>query len=1046
MAFNGRLLSFLSVLCCISTVQSGDYFVALSRVVQCCTDEKVVVSVFGVGSSAIATRLVVEDANGVVLYGTDTVDVEEGTPQEFLISVPCQRLPKPTFPDGQRLVTVRAISDDSSLSFNNAVSVAVKSSPSIVLIQTDKPIYVKNDNVTIRVAVLGCNFVPCCREDNKCICNVLLDIKNPQNIIVDRLTIKQCASREMIKRRTFNLGLTPIEGDWSIVAKRSCDDTVISETSFEVKNYVLPRFDVVVRSPRFVKANDEHIKVNVTASYTYYKGVVGTLRVQLGIWNESTETANVIISQQFFLLPGDKGVKKLTFANGGYEQFPLGRRLSVFVEVTEKASGIKASASDNTAVFTDNPIKLDCDLMPPYYKPNLPLQMQTEKNQIIVQYNTYDTTRRRVFNFLLPKGTNSVGYCSFFHFCPKAGKKVKLKVINISVGDQRKQEGQSPHSDIINAQECTKWLVRARYPNGDNAEGVLVTATYEGNSKKQTTGTSGIVNLAVDVAGENQESIKIKVTAKNQILGVDCIFKKFCSPCSGLFSVRATVGKERVGGTADFEIVKSHAATERLPITALVVARGSIQSSQRFSSSSGPITTFQVQVTPQLADRFCVVAYYVKRCSDGQYHVISDIACVETDKRCANEISLSLANSIVEPGSQVNLDIKVDCPFSDIALLAVDKGLYILNNENKLTREKMFKTLDNCSRSCGYTLASSDGIFDVAGLTAISQTQLNPQCNCCSRSCSSTCLKEEIAKEIVFCTTLGDDRCPEIYQQIRDKGIWAIPIRRYRFCFSEYQKMVEGTSSFNLTTEIDARAQYDCCVGKDLRAKANVPSEFNDIFESSEGRPNKRRTSFPHVWLQNNVITNGNLGTVVHGLEVPDSITTWSIYGLAQCCATGFCVSEPVELTVFTPVFAECHLPYSFKRQEQVSVTCSVYNYNSNDIRACLQIVNPPDNLCTSAGTGKETTAACFVVDAEDTRSVNIPLLPLEVGTTKLTVRMKSFFGEDEVEMDVKVEPEGVRRDYDFRAELDPQGVNMADPGGCSLPPALGIMTSVCNN
>ncbi|XP_062522895.1 complement C3-like [Corticium candelabrum] len=464
MAFNGPLLGVLSVLCCISTVQSGDYFVALSRVVQCCNDEKVVVSVFGVGSSAIATRLVVEDANGVVLYGTDTIDVEEDTPQEFFISVPCQRLPKPTFPDNQRLVTVRAISDDSSLSFNNAVSVAVKSSPSLVLIQTDKPIYVKNDNVTIRVAVLGCNFVPCCREDNECICNVLLDIKNPQNIIVDRLTIKPCASREMIKKRTFNLGLTPIEGDWSIVAKRSCDDTVISETSFEVKNYVLPRFDVVVRSPRFVKAHEEHIKVNVTASYTYYKGVVGLLRVQLGIWNESTETANVIISQEFFLLPGDKGVKRLTFANGGYEQFPFGRRLSVFVEVTEEASGIKASAFDNTAVFTDNPIKLDCDLMPPYYKPNLPLQMQ----------------------------------------------------------------------------------VRARYANGENVEGVSVTASYDGKSKRQTTGASGIANLGVDVGGENQESITIEVKANDQNLGVNCIFKEFCSPCTGLFSVRPTVGEVRV--------------------------------------------------------------------------------------------------------------------------------------------------------------------------------------------------------------------------------------------------------------------------------------------------------------------------------------------------------------------------------------------------------------------------------------------------------------------------------------------------------------------
>ncbi len=66
----------------------------------------------------------------------------------------------------------------------------------------------------------------------------------------------------------------------------------------------------------------------------------------------------------------------MTFSNIGYDEFPIGKRLSVFAEVTEKASGIKASAFDNNAVFTDNPIKLDCDLMPPYYKPNVTLQMQ----------------------------------------------------------------------------------------------------------------------------------------------------------------------------------------------------------------------------------------------------------------------------------------------------------------------------------------------------------------------------------------------------------------------------------------------------------------------------------------------------------------------------------------------------------------------------------------------------------------------------------------------------------------------------------------------
>ncbi len=61
-----------SVYCC------SDYFVALPKVLQCCQNERVVVSVFDVGSSAIATRLVVEDANGVVINRTDTVDVKAG--------------------------------------------------------------------------------------------------------------------------------------------------------------------------------------------------------------------------------------------------------------------------------------------------------------------------------------------------------------------------------------------------------------------------------------------------------------------------------------------------------------------------------------------------------------------------------------------------------------------------------------------------------------------------------------------------------------------------------------------------------------------------------------------------------------------------------------------------------------------------------------------------------------------------------------------------------------------------------------------------------
>ena len=73
------------------------------------------------------------------------------------------------------------------------------------------------------------------------------------------------------------------------------------------------------------------------------------------------------------------------------------------------------------------------------------------------------------------------------------------------------------------------------------------------------------------------------------------------------------------------------------------------------------------------------------------------------------------------------------------------------------------------------------------------------------------------------------------------------------------------------------------------------------------------------------------LSTIQRHVKVPDSITDWSIYGMAQCCATGFCVSEPVSLKVSKPVFVECHLPYSLKRLQQVTLVCSAYNYNDHE-------------------------------------------------------------------------------------------------------------------
>jgi hypothetical protein len=66
------------------------------------------------------------------------------------------------------------------------------------------------------------------------------------------------------------------------------------------------------------------------------------------------------------------------------------------------------------------------------------------------------------------------------------------------------------------------------------------------------------------------------------------------------------------------------------------------------------------------------------------------------------------------------------------------------------------------------------------------------------------------------------------------------------------------------------------------------------------------------------------------------------------------------------------------------------------------------------------------------------------VGTTKLTVRLVTELGGDEIEKDILVEPEGITREYDIRAELDPEGVNADVNGKCIPEPPPDIRKGSC--
>ena len=59
----------------------------------------------------------------------------------------------------------------------------------------------------------------------------------------------------------------------------------------------------------------------------------------------------------------------------------------------------------------------------------------------------------------------------------------------------------------------------------------------------------------------------------------------------------------------------------------------------------------------------------------------------------------------MQPGENLTIDINVDCPNSEVALLAVDKGLFSLNNDNTLSRDKVSNAV--ACKATYFTLVST---------------------------------------------------------------------------------------------------------------------------------------------------------------------------------------------------------------------------------------------------------------------------------------------------------------------------------------------------
>ncbi|KAM6291914.1 alpha-2-macroglobulin-like [Porphyrio hochstetteri] len=256
-----------------------------------------------------------------------------------------------------------------TLQFRSRKSVLVQNSESLVFIQTDKPIYKPAQTVLFRIVSLDKDFYP-------------LNEKFPFVYVQDpqRNRVYQWQGVELetgLTQLSFPLSSEPIQGSYKIVVQKSFSSHV--EHSFSVEEYVLPKYEVLVKLPKMITIKDTELPVTVCGLYTYGKPVPGLVNVQVcrkfsrsasNCYGKEAEA----VCEEFTGQADTRGCVSDVVRTKIFQLQRRGYEMSIEVQgkFTEDGTGVEITGTGSCEI-TSTMSKISFDLLDSQYRPGIPL-------------------------------------------------------------------------------------------------------------------------------------------------------------------------------------------------------------------------------------------------------------------------------------------------------------------------------------------------------------------------------------------------------------------------------------------------------------------------------------------------------------------------------------------------------------------------------------------------------------------------------------------------------------------------------------------------
>lgn len=854
--------------------------------------------------------------------------------------------------DKMNQVVLHVISD----AINHHVLVPISRSNGFMFIQTDKPLYTPQQNVKVRVFSLNQELRPADRS-------VFLTFRDPDREKVDVVEVKDVSNGMPSLQNPFRIPINPKLGIWTIEASYMDHFDTVAKTDFEVREYVLPSFTILIQ-PRhnYISFNNFNMfSFKVSAKYLHGAPVAGGelfLRYGFVSPNSSPVIVPSSVTRQRLSTTGEIAMNvNLEKAFSHYSgpktlQDLLDKYLYMTVLLREDTGGISQEAELNSVKFVKSPYRLGLVSTPPFIKPGLPYYIQ-----VLVKDHLNEPVRGVPVSLVeshLHRSGRDMQNLSCFNPISSGDDGIAQFVCNIKIESLR---------------------LDLRFVTADQS-----------------------------LPAESQASLSLGATS-------------YDSPNARYLYIDPSPIKDKVGHYTQVTIhTVGPPYLSVKTLNYLIISKGRVIKYDRvnFDPRSEHRHTLRFQITSDMVPSIRLLVFYMPY-GESTTELVADSVWFNIQGDCVNGIQTELNTDSMQYKPQQPLQINVRANQAGlVALSAVDTGIYSLRPNYMDPVSKVLRHIEKSDLGCGGGGGKNAAdVFRLAGLSFMTNavaghSSSDAPCDAVVRPKRALSAEERERK-------LSDYK-PVHLRKCCNQGMMFSPtfMTCAAFANMSYAKFPKCEKAFR-----------ECCIyiqqslDRDyVLGRAEMGGDFNKA-------PTLVRSSFPESWLWE--VKAINREPLQLSRKLPDSLTTWHIRAVGMfdsgiCVAKSRKVSVNLPLSVDVPLPYQIvrgeQIQLKGSVYNQLSDTVRFCVTLTVGPELCLV------NSQTDRANMRTTPCKMRALSGDGVGEVQFTLMALKEGKHQLTFHLKTpDHSGDTVRKTLTVVPEGVLEEVMRGGRLDPQGL-----------------------